>query len=81
MKKVLFSSVACLLLAVSFSCRDNSKYQIAKGKVGYLTSKTTIKELESIFKKDSIVKNLSEGSLGSDYFQDNDEYQIYEKGV
>ncbi|MFY0604116.1 MAG: hypothetical protein JXQ93_09210 [Flavobacteriaceae bacterium] len=80
MKKLIHSVLIFSLTIVFFSCSSNDKYQIAKGKVGHLTQKTTIKDLDQIFKNDSIVKNLSEGSLGSSYFQDDDEYKIYEKG-
>lgn len=62
------------------SCSDSAKFQIKKGQVGHLTPKTTIHDLKEIFKNDSIVSNLSEGSLGDNYFQDDDEYMIYEKG-
>jgi len=61
-------------------CGDGNKFDIAKGKVGELTPLTTMEDLDKIFKNDSIVKNLSEGSLGDNYFQDDDEYLIYEKG-
>jgi hypothetical protein len=47
--------------------------------VGYLNSTTLINELPDIFKNDSIVSNLSEGALGDNYFQDDDEYLIYSK--
>ena len=57
-----------------------SKFKIEKGKVGALTTTTTIKELSTIFKNDSIVKNLSEGAQGDNYFQEDDEYFIFEKG-
>jgi hypothetical protein len=70
--------IACSLLIVS--CGDGGKFKIGKGKVGHLTPKTTIQELAIIFKKDSIVKNLSEGALGDNYFQDDDEYLVFEKG-
>ncbi|MEZ7916116.1 MAG: hypothetical protein QMB95_02360, partial [Polaribacter sp.] len=46
----------------------------------HLTTKTTIQELTHIFENDSIVKNLSEGALGDNFFQDDDEYLIFEKG-
>ena len=62
------------------SCNNNDKFKIEKGKVGHINTKTTIKDLDKIFKNDSIVKNLSEGALGDNYFQDDDEYLIYEKG-
>lgn len=70
--------IACSLLIVS--CGDSGKFKVKKGKVGNLTTKTTIEELDNIFKNDSIVKNLSEGALGDNYFQDDDEYLIFEKG-
>ncbi|AQS93367.1 hypothetical protein BXQ17_04390 [Polaribacter sp. BM10] len=70
--------IACSLLVIS--CGDGGKFTIEKGKVGHLTPKTTIEELDEIFENDSIVKNLSEGALGDNYFQDDDEYLIYEKG-
>jgi len=79
MKKVLLSSLALLLLFSISSCSNSEKFEIQKGKVGHLTTKTTIKELSTIFKNDSIVSNLSEGALGDNYFQDDDEYLIYSK--
>lgn len=79
MKKVtsIFSFV--LLAALLFSCSDGSQFKIQKGKVGQVTSETKVSELENIFKNDSIVKKLSEGTLGTS-FSDDDEYMIYEKG-
>jgi hypothetical protein len=75
--KYLGLGMLAILLA---QCGNNGKFDVAKGKVGSLTTLTTIQELDQIFKSDSIVKNLSEGSLGDNYFQDDDEYLIYEKG-
>ncbi len=69
------------VISIAFiQCGNGSKFKVAKGKVGELTTLTTIHELTTIFKNDSIVKNLSEGSLGDNYFQDDDEYLIYEQG-
>jgi len=62
------------------SCTNNDKFKVEKGKVGLITTKTTVKELGSIFENDSLVSSLSEGALGDDYFQDDDKYFIYEKG-
>ncbi|WP_435803055.1 hypothetical protein [Polaribacter sp.] len=62
------------------SCTNNNKFKIEKGKVGLITSATTVKELDHLFEKDSIVKNLSEGALGDNYFQDDDKFLIFEKG-
>lgn len=77
-KSVLF--VCLISLALLYSCSSSERFEIKKGKVGHLTPKTSIKELNQIFKSDSIVPNLSEGALGNNYFQDDDEYLIYEKG-
>ena len=79
MKKHTYNSLVLVLLLSIFSCSDSEKFDIEKGKVGHLTTKTTIKELSKIFKNDSIVSNLSEGALGDNYFQDDDEYLIYNK--
>lgn len=79
-KKNLAPIFAFVLLLLIVSCSNDSKFKIAKGQVGNLTKDTTIKELTSLFKNDSIVKNLSEGAQGDNYFQDDDEYFIFEKG-
>lgn len=73
-----YSFLVVLVLFI-FSCSSNDKFQVEKGKVGKLTSKTKITELEDIFKNDSIVKNLSEGTLGNTFSED-DQYLVYEKG-
>ncbi|MDG1172202.1 MAG: hypothetical protein P8N05_05340 [Polaribacter sp.] len=79
--KSLLSSVVLLFLLLTVSCTNNNiKFKIEKGKVGNVTTKTTIQDLTTIFKKDSIVKNLSEGVQGNNYFQEDDEYFIFEKG-
>ena len=79
MKKHSLLFLFLALLSLIISCSDSQKFAIEKGKVGHLTTKTTIKELSEIFKNDSIVSNLSEGALGDNYFQDDDEYLIYNK--
>jgi len=79
-KKNLLSIIVVMFLLFTICCTNNSKFKIAKGKVGNITMKTTIQELNTIFKNDSIVKNLSEGAQGNNYFQEDDEYFIFEKG-
>lgn len=79
MKKYSLQFLFLVLLSSIISCSDSQKFVIEKGKVGHLTTKTIVKELPDIFKNDSIVANLSEGALGDNYFQDDDEYLIYNK--
>tara|TARA_R110000787_G_scaffold286199_1_gene403689 strand:+ start:3865 stop:4428 length:564 start_codon:yes stop_codon:yes gene_type:complete len=79
MKKHILSSLALLIVFSISSCSDSAKFEIQKGKIGHLSNKSTIQELSEIFKKDSIVSNLSEGFLGNNPFQDDDEYLIYDK--
>ena len=79
-KRTLFSIAIIALTLVFSSCSNNDKFNIEKGKVGLITTKTTVKELDNLFKNDSLVKNLSEGALGDNYFQDEDEYLVFEKG-
>ncbi|MDY0779720.1 hypothetical protein [Tenacibaculum sp. IB213877] len=79
MKKIIKTLLIAAVSVLFVQC-SNGKFEIAKGKVGELTPKTTVQDLESIFKNDSIVKILSEGAKGDNYFQDEDEYLIYEKG-
>ncbi|MDG1040572.1 MAG: hypothetical protein P8H13_01270 [Polaribacter sp.] len=75
--KLLVISVVSIFL---MQCGNRGEFIISKGKVGELTTLTTINDLDNIFKNDSIVRNLSEGNLGANFFQDDDEYLIYEKG-
>ena len=79
MKKNIYQILILLTVTIFFSCSNSEKFSIEKGKVGYLNSSTLINELSDIFKNDSIVSNLSEGALGDNYFQDDDEYLIYNK--
>lgn len=74
---ILYTLVIALIL---IGCSDHNKFVIEKGKVGDITTETSIKDLQTIFAKDSIVSTLSEGALGDDYFQDDDKYKIFEKG-
>lgn len=79
MKNILKITTLIIIAMICVQC-NQGEYTIAKGMVGQLTPKTTVVEFEKIFKNDSIVKVLSEGAKGDHYFQDDDEYQIYEKG-
>ncbi|CAL2082013.1 hypothetical protein LNI90_05640 [Tenacibaculum dicentrarchi] len=79
MKSIIKPLIIALISVIFIQC-ENNKYDISKGKVGELTTKTTMKEVDEIFKNDSIVKVLSEGAKGSDFFQEDDKYLIFEKG-
>ena len=78
--KNLLKPLLVLCIAVLLVQCNNSKFDVAKGKVGAITTETKIKDLVTIFANDSIVTVLSEGVKGSNYFQEDDEYLIYEKG-
>ena len=80
MRKNFLPLIAFAFLLLIASCSNNSKFKIEKGKVGKITTKTTIQDLNTIFKSDSIVRNLSEGAQGDNYFQEDDEYFVFEKG-
>ena len=79
-KKNLIPVIAIVFSLFIISCSNSSKFKIEKGIVGKITTKTTIEDLNTIFKNDSIVRNLSEGAQGDNYFQEDDEYFIFEKG-
>jgi len=72
-----------LVVFVSFSfiqCSKDNQYLIEKGKVGYLTKETTVLELGDIFKKDSIVSNLSMDEIEEEnklFSIDDDEFEIF----
>ena len=75
--------VSLILIAFLLTkCTSENAFLIKKNKVGFISNTDIVSNLESIFKNDSIVKNLSEGDLGdrdSRFIQDNDEYLIYSK--
>ncbi len=72
--------IVLVCISILFVQCGKDKFTIEKGKVGELTKETTMQDLDKIFKNDSIVKILSEGAKGNYCFQDEDEYQIFEKG-
>ena len=71
-----------LVLFLSIQCSTKKdQFLIEKGRVGLLTKKTTIKDLKSIFEKDSIVSALyADREIDKKLFSvENDEYLIYSK--
>lgn len=79
MKSTSFIASSVLAIFISVSCSKNKDFMVAKNQIGKLNSKTTVLEIESLFKNDSVVKRLSEGLLGFQgaYTQDDDKYLIY----
>ena len=62
-----------LITVLSFGCSQN-EYKIEKGKVGKLFKENLVKQLDSIYKNDSIVRRIGEG----DYmFSGDDKYLIF----
>ena len=71
-----------LIVSIFFiQCAKKNNFLIEKGQVGPLTEKTTIKDLSSIFAKDSIVAILyADKEIDKRLFSvENDEYLIYSK--
>ena len=62
-----------LITVLSLGCSQN-EYKIEKGKVGKLSKENLVKQLDSIYKNDSIVRRIGEG----DYmFSGDDKYLIF----
>ncbi|PKA83543.1 hypothetical protein ATE92_1699 [Ulvibacter sp. MAR_2010_11] len=75
MKKTLFFGVIAVLLFVQCG-KDNDPFLIKQGAIGNLTKEIRMKQIDSIFAQDSIVKlNPIADALGT-----QGEVEIYEKG-
>lgn len=81
--KLIKVVLATLFIVSLASCTGNSNFIIEKGRVGELTKETKIEELSEIFKKDSLVVELSKVSENqgkkNKYFSDDDAYIVYSK--
>lgn len=79
MKIIRLIALSFVVCSLCFSCSNTNEFSVAHNRVGKLTSKTTVRELKELFKKDSVVKHLSEGLLGfrGAYLEDDDKYLIY----
>lgn len=67
----------CLLILLITSCaneKEKDPFLIGDGKIGMLDSKTQLKDLDSVFKEDSIVKNVVNNG-----FSRRNEVLIYDK--
>ncbi|MCB0465265.1 MAG: hypothetical protein KDC78_06265 [Aequorivita sp.] len=75
MKKILFISAVSAILFVQCG-KDSDPFLIKNGSIGNLNKEIKIKQIDSIFAKDSIVKiNSSPNAL-----ETQGEVEIYEKG-
>jgi hypothetical protein len=67
--------IIIFIITLIYGCSNND-YTIKKGKVGKISSKTIVKQLDSIYILDSIVRRIGEG----DYmFSGDDNYLIFDK--
>tara|TARA_R110001583_G_scaffold93777_1_gene237026 strand:- start:52290 stop:52862 length:573 start_codon:yes stop_codon:yes gene_type:complete len=77
LKKIVYIVLVSFLF---IQCAKENQYLIEKGKVGYLTKKTTAIELATLFNKDSIVSNLLIDNPNNDdklFSLGDDEYEIF----
>ena len=77
-KKIIYLFLVSILI---IQCAKKDQFLIEKGKVGPLTKETQIKNLSTIFSKDSIVANLyADKEIDKRLFTvENDVYLIYTK--
>jgi hypothetical protein len=76
-------SIILLIAIVFIQCTKENQFLIEKGKVGLLNQETTIKQLNTIFYKDSIVSNLAlnDTTVTKKIFSiTNNEYIVFAKG-
>ncbi|WP_418604291.1 hypothetical protein [Hwangdonia sp.] len=73
-KSILVLTILTLLLT---SCKkEQDPFQISKHHIGMLTDSTQVKDLESVFSNDSIVKFIS----GDEFTGNSNDIKIFEKG-
>lgn len=75
MKKLLFLGALATLMFVQCG-KDSDPFSIKDGSIGNLTENTKIKQLDSLFASDSIVKTNSSPNA----IETQGEVEIYEKG-
>lgn len=71
-------SLLALLIISSFavSCqKEQDPYLISANRIGHLTKEVQIRQLDSVFAKDSVVNQLQEGEL----YKNSNEIEIYDK--
>ncbi|WP_452222846.1 hypothetical protein [Lacinutrix chionoecetis] len=75
MKKIIIPIIA-VTLSVTACKNEVDPFLVSKHNVGLLTDSTQVKELETIYAKDSIVKNIA----GDEFLGNINDIQIFEKG-
>ncbi len=75
MQKSCFTFIILILFLASCK-KEQNPFQISKQHVGLLTDSTQVKDLESIFSKDSIVRFIS----GDEFTGNKNDIEIFEKG-
>ena len=74
MKKTLLT--LCLLAIIFTSCeKEINPYLISKNSIGLLTDSTQVKDIESIYANDSVVKRIG----GYEFTGGNNDIEIYDK--
>lgn len=74
MKKLLFTLVVTLILFSSCG-RDQDPFVIDQTRVGLITQETQVRELDSLFANDSIVRSVNQGQFNGN----RSEIQIFDK--
>jgi len=81
-KNKILKTIVILFISVLFAQCTDTTFLIEKNRVGKVSNKNVISDIETLFANDSVVKHLSEGAMGGEdtkYLQDEDEYLIYSK--
>lgn len=75
MKKTILILAVASFIFIACS-EDKDPFLITSTQVGQLTKETKVKQLDSIFEQDSIVKT----SADNNFLSDDDQIEVYEKG-
>lgn len=75
MKKIIFSLI--LVSIITTSCKTEiDPFTISKQNVGLLTDSTQVKDIETIYSNDSVVKKIA----GDEFLGNVNDIEIFEKG-
>lgn len=73
-RNILYS--ICFLFIVTSCKKEQNPFEISKQHVGLLTDSTLVKDIEWVFKTDSVVKRIG----GDEFTGNKNQIEIYEKG-